>query len=51
MGSLAELDTHFEIVERLRFVDAETLGGVKERVIREGQLLHGLLRSLAERRA
>jgi four helix bundle protein len=45
-GSLAELDTQFEIARRLHFLSADDLIVAGQQVTRTGQLLHGLIRSL-----
>ena len=49
-GSLGELETHFEIARRLKFVAAGELQKVEPHLVRTGQLLHGLKRSLQKRR-
>jgi four helix bundle protein len=45
-GSLAELDTQFEIARRLNFLSPVDLTTVEQQVARTGQLLYGLIRSL-----
>ena len=46
LGSQAELDTQFEIARRLGYVTAEELKPTLEKLVRVGQMLHGLQRSL-----
>jgi four helix bundle protein len=50
LGSLAELDTQFELALRLQFVDSSGLTTANEQVARTGQILHGLERALKRRR-
>ena len=45
-GSLAELETHLELCVRLNLLSAADIGGLSEKLVRVGQLLHGLARSL-----
>jgi four helix bundle protein len=47
LGSLAELDTQFELAVRLRFLREDDTARIREGATRTGQLLHGLLRALA----
>jgi four helix bundle protein len=49
-GSLGELETHFELTERLHLATAADLAGARELVTRVGQLLYGVARSLRKRR-
>jgi four helix bundle protein len=49
LGSIAELETCFEIAVRLHHVDEQTLTDARANLARTGQLLHGLLRSLRRR--
>ena len=46
LGSLAELDTQLEIVQRQQYASSDVLRPTFEEVKRVGQLLHGLLRAL-----
>ena len=46
LGSLAELDTQFELARRLGFLFESDLAAAVELINRAGQLLHGLRRSL-----
>ena len=46
LGSFAELETHLEVIARLRLVDKPALESLDAPMTRTGQLLHGLLRSL-----
>ena len=46
LGSLAELETDFEIARRLGMLSSEDLAELNEHIARSGQLLHGLARSL-----
>ena len=48
-GSLAELETHLEICVRLKFLTTADVGQLHEKLVRTGQLLHGLARSLRSR--
>jgi four helix bundle protein len=50
LGSLAELETQFELALRLEFIEAPGLGVAVGQVARTGQLLHGLERALKRRR-
>lgn len=45
LGSLGELDTHFEIALRLRYVQETDLEKALRQLSRTRQLLHGLLRA------
>jgi four helix bundle protein len=49
-GSLGELETHFELSRRLRFLGDDDLKAVEQVLARTGQLLNGLGRSLRKRR-
>jgi four helix bundle protein len=51
LGSLAELETHLEVVVRLDWISPEAHAAVADRIARTGKLLHGLSRSLWRRRA
>jgi four helix bundle protein len=46
LGSLAELETQLELTVRLGFVAGEELTSFQTSLVRAGQLLHALLRSL-----
>jgi four helix bundle protein len=46
LGSLAELETQLELAVRLGFVTAEEAASFHKSLVRAGQLLHALLRSL-----
>ena len=46
LGSLAELETNFEIASRLGMFSPEELVQLYGQISRSGQLLHGLVRSL-----
>ena len=48
-GSLAELETHLELCVRLKFLTTADVGQLSEKLVRIGQLLHGLARSLRPR--
>jgi four helix bundle protein len=48
-GSLAELETHLELCVRLKFLTAKDVTPLNEKLVRTGQLLHGLARSLRPR--
>jgi four helix bundle protein len=49
LGSLAELETQIELVDRLRALDPTVTAQVAARIQRTGQLLHGLSRALRRR--
>jgi four helix bundle protein len=49
LGSLGELDTHFELGQRLRLLQQEKVVAIQERIGRTRQLLHGLRRSLLKK--
>jgi four helix bundle protein len=49
LGSLAELQTHLEIAERLDYVDPLSATNVREQLDEVGKMLSGLKRSLEER--
>jgi four helix bundle protein len=46
LGSLAELETQLELAIRLEFVSADEAELLHKSLVRAGQLLHALLRSL-----
>jgi hypothetical protein len=46
LGSLAELETQVEIIQRLKLLPSADLGEVNEQLPRVRQLLHGLARSI-----
>ena len=46
LGSLAELETELELAQRLKYLAPQDLDSVSEHLVRTGQLLHGLRRSL-----
>jgi four helix bundle protein len=46
LGSRAELETQLELAVRLGFVAAEEVASLRTSLVRAGQLLHALLRSL-----
>ena len=46
LGSLAELDTLVELSIRLNFGDPSQTSGLQVTLVRVGQMLHGLARSL-----
>jgi four helix bundle protein len=48
LGSLAELETQLELAMRLGIVRPEGLSQVNGHIVRTGQLLHGLRRTLAD---
>ncbi len=45
-GSLKELETYFEICQRLGYLEAAAVAGMNERVGEVGRLLGGLIRKL-----
>lgn len=49
LGSVGELDTHFELAARLGLLTAADVKTVQEQAARTAQLLHGLLRSVRSR--
>ena len=51
LGSLGELDTHFEIGRRLRLLPESEVATLHEHVARTRQLLHGLRRGLRRKLA
>jgi four helix bundle protein len=50
LGSLAELETDFELARRLGFLADGDIAAISVQVSRAGQLLHGLRRSLLRKR-
>ena len=48
-GSLAEVETHISLAERLSFLDQEQSRGLLERSAEIGRMLYGLQRSLRRR--
>jgi four helix bundle protein len=50
LGSLAELETLFEVAVRQGFLTRDDVSNAMEQLNRSGRLLHGLLRSLKLRR-
>jgi four helix bundle protein len=49
LGSVGELDTHFELAARLGLLTAADVKTVQAQAARSAQLLHGLLRSVRSR--
>jgi four helix bundle protein len=49
LGSLAELDSQFELAERVGLLQAAERAGIQMVISSAGQLLHGLARSLDRR--
>jgi four helix bundle protein len=49
LGSLAELETQFELALRLQLLEQENIADLLRQVSRTGQLLHGLERALRRR--
>ncbi len=50
LGSRAEVETCLELAKRLHFAPLAAINRVEEAAAEVGRLLHGLLRSLSERR-
>jgi len=48
-GSLAELETHIEIAERLNYIDESQLESLFVETTKIGKMLHGLRRSVDKR--
>lgn len=46
LGSVAELETQLELAVRLAFVSSSAVTTLERQLVRTGQLLHGLARSL-----
>jgi four helix bundle protein len=45
-GSLFEMDTQLQLAERLKYVDGERCEPIRHEIIRVGQMLNGLIRSV-----
>jgi len=48
-GSLAELETHLQIAQRLNYIDIEKLNQLLEKTAEIGRMINGLRRSLQEK--
>lgn len=50
-GSLAELETHIQIAERLNYLDSDSIGQLLGKTSEVGRMINGLRRSLAKKLA
>ena len=48
-GSLAELETHIQIAERLSYLESEEANQLLEQTSEIGRMINGLRRALAKR--
>jgi four helix bundle protein len=48
-GSLAELETHLQIAQRLNYIDMEKLNQLLEKTAEIGRMINGLRRSLQDK--
>ncbi|MCK5527454.1 MAG: four helix bundle protein, partial [Candidatus Latescibacteria bacterium] len=48
-GSLAEVETHIQIAERLHYMDSDNVKQLLDKTAEIGRMLHGLRRSIEKR--